>query len=91
MSKLIVLSVVLVLHSFTFYLGFDDKADDIFMVCVHFKCIISITWGQMLKINMLIATNLSCDDFFPFGKKNWKRSFCQKFNFKNRFPKNIFY
>jgi len=33
-STLIVQSVVLVLLAFTFYLSFDDKVDDIFMVCV---------------------------------------------------------
>ncbi len=32
-SKLIVPCAVLVLHAFNFYLGFDDKVDDIFMVC----------------------------------------------------------
>jgi hypothetical protein len=34
LSKLIVPSVVLVSHAFNFYLGCDDKVDDIFMVCV---------------------------------------------------------
>lgn len=75
LSKLIVPSVVLVSHAFTFYLGFDDKVDDIFIVCVHFKSIPSITRGQKLKINMLIAPILFCDEFFPFCKKNGKGIF----------------
>ncbi len=82
LSKLIVPIVVLVSHAFTFYLGFDDKVDDIFMLRVHFKSIPSITWGQKLKINMLIATILFCDEFFPFCKKKWNRNFCHRFNFR---------
>jgi hypothetical protein len=75
LSKLIVPNVVLVSHAFTFYLGFNDKLDVIFMVCVHFKYIPSITWGQKLKINMFIARILFCDKFFPFCKKNGKGIF----------------
>jgi hypothetical protein len=81
LSKLLVPNVVLVLHAFTFYLGFDDKVDDIFMVCVHFKSNPSITWGQKLKINLFIATILFFDELFPFCKKKWKRNFCPKFTF----------
>jgi hypothetical protein len=70
LSKLIVPIVVLVSHAFTFYLGFDDKVDDIFMLRVHFKSIPSITWGQKLKINMLIQQFYFVMNFFHFAKKN---------------------
>jgi hypothetical protein len=44
------------------------------MLITHLKSIPSVTWGQKLKINMLIATILFCDDFFPFCKKNIEKN-----------------
>ncbi len=75
LSKLIVPSVILVSHAFTFYLGFDDKVDDICMACVHFKYIPSITWGQKLKINMLMAMILFCHKFFSILQKRMEKEF----------------
>jgi hypothetical protein len=84
-------SVVLVSHAFTFYLRFDDKVDDIFMVRVHFKSIPSITRGKKLKINMLIAMILFCDELFPFCKKNGKGIFFTNLLFLKYSPKINFY
>ncbi len=68
------------------------------MLITHFKSIPLVTYGQKLKINMLIATILFCDKFFPVCEKTFKKEYFvtnpilkkdyQKVNFYFKFRPN---